>query len=80
VRNAEYTGALAATMHRPALLPVPSFGPRLLLGRQGAVELAEANQRVRPERLDALGHRFRCMTVTDALAHQLGHDPAPGVL
>jgi uncharacterized protein (TIGR01777 family) len=80
VRNAEYTGALAATMHRPALLPVPSFGPRLLLGRQGAVELAEANQRVRPERLNALGHRFRCMTVTDALAHQLGHDPAPGVL
>lgn len=80
VRNAEYTRALAATMHRPALLPVPSFGPRLLLGKQGAVELAEANQRVRPGRLDALGHRFRSTTVTDALAHQLGHDPAPGVL
>jgi len=80
VRNAEYTRALAATMHRPALLPVPSFGPRLLLGKQGAVELAEANQRVRPGRLDALGHRFRSTTVTDVLAHQLGHDPAPGVL
>jgi len=80
VRNAEYTRALAATMHRPALLPVPSFGPRLLLGKQGAVELAEANQRVRPDRLDALGHRFRSTTVTDVLAHQLGHDPAPGVL
>ena len=80
VRNAEYTRALAATMHRPALLPVPSFGPRLLLGKQGAVELAEANQRVRPGRLAALGHRFRSATVTDALAHQLGHDPAPGVL
>jgi uncharacterized protein (TIGR01777 family) len=80
VRNAEYTRALAATMHRPALLPVPSFGPRLLLGKQGALELAEANQRVRPERLNALGHRFRSTTVTDALAHQLGHDPAPGVL
>ena len=80
VRNAEYTRALAATMHRPALLPVPAFGPRLLLGKQGALELAEANQRVRPERLNALGHRFRSTTVTDALAHQLGHDPAPGVL
>jgi uncharacterized protein (TIGR01777 family) len=80
VRNAEYTRALAATMHRPALLPVPSFGPRLLLGKQGAVELAEANQRVRPGRLDGRGHRFRSTTVTDALAHQLGHDPAPGVL
>jgi len=80
VRNAEYTRALAATMHRPALLPVPSFGPRLLLGKQGALELAEASQRVRPGRLTAVGHRFRSTTVTDALAHQLGHDPAPGVL
>jgi NAD dependent epimerase/dehydratase family enzyme len=78
--QAEYTKALAATLHRPALLPVPSFGPRLLLGKQGAVELAEANQRVRPAKLEALGHRFRSATVTDALAHQLGHDPAPGVL
>ena len=80
VRNREYTKALAATLRRPALLPVPSFGPRLLLGKQGAVELAEANQRVRPAKLEALGHRFRSVTVTDALAHQLGHDPAPGVL
>lgn len=80
VRNSEYTAALAATMHRPALLPVPSFGPRLLLGKQGATELAEANQRVVPARLAALGHRFRHPDVADALAHQLGHDPAPGVL
>ena len=80
VRNSEYTRALAATMHRPALLPVPSIGPRLLLGEQGARELAEADQRVLPTRLRALGHRFRHSTVEDALAHQLGHDPAPGVL
>ncbi|MGI9124456.1 MAG: TIGR01777 family oxidoreductase, partial [Mycobacterium sp.] len=80
VRNAEYTAELAKTLHRPALLPVPSIGPRVLLGRQGAVELAEANQRVAPQRLDALGHRFRQPTVADALAHQLGKDPAPGVL
>lgn len=80
VRNADYTRVLAQTVHRPALLPVPSFGPRLLLGRQGAVELAEANQRVLPATLLELGHRFRQPTVADALAHQLGHDPAPGVL
>lgn len=80
VRNADYTRALASTLKRPALLPVPSFGPRVLLGRQGAVELAEANQRVTPAALQALGHRFRQPTVEDALAHQLGHDPAPGVL
>jgi uncharacterized protein (TIGR01777 family) len=80
VRNMEYTEALAKTLHRPAILPVPSFGPRLLLGRQGATELAEASQRVRPAKLIALDHRFRQSTVTDVLAHQLGHDPAPGVL
>ena len=31
-------------------------------------------------RLRDLGHRFRQPDVADALAHQLGHDPAPGVL
>ena len=80
VRNSEYTKALARTLHRPALLPVPSIGPRFLLGEQGARELAEADQRVLPTKLQAIGHRFRHQTVDDALAHQLGHDPAPGVL
>jgi len=80
VRNSEYTEALAKTLHRPAKLPVPSFGPRLLLGKQGATELAMANQRVTPARLIELGHRFRQADVADVLAHQLGHDPAPGVL
>jgi len=80
VRNSDYTKALAATLRRPALVPVPSIGPRLLLGKQGAAELAEADQRVRPAMLEELGHRFRQPTVRDALAHQLGRDPAPGVL
>ncbi|MEX0580801.1 MAG: TIGR01777 family oxidoreductase [Mycobacterium sp.] len=80
VRNSDYTRALAATLRRPALVPVPSIGPRLLLGKQGAAELAEADQRVRPAMLEKLGHRFRQPTIRDALAHQLGRDPAPGVL
>jgi len=79
VRNDEYTAVLAATLNRPALLRVPSLAPRLLLGRQGAAELAQADQRVVPAALQQRGHRFRCGTVADALAHQLGHDPAPGV-
>jgi NAD dependent epimerase/dehydratase family enzyme len=73
VRNADYTTALAGVLHRPALVPVPSLGPRLLLGEQGARELAEANQRVVPAKLQKLGHRFRRSTITDALAHELGH-------
>ena len=73
VRNRDYTKALARVLHRPAVLPVPSFGPRLLLGGQGARELAEADQRVVPTKLQALGHRFRHPRIDDALAHQLGY-------
>ncbi|PRC41833.1 TIGR01777 family protein, partial [Mycobacterium sp. ITM-2017-0098] len=74
VRNSEYTRELARVLHRPALLPVPSLGPRILLGEQGARELAEASQRVVPSKLLTLGHRFRHPDVADALAHQLGRD------
>lgn len=73
VRNTEYTKTLGRVLHRPTLLPVPSFGPRLLLGEQGARELAEANQRVLPRKLAEAGHRFRQPLLADALAHQLGH-------
>lgn len=74
VRNLDYTASLARTLHRPAVLPVPSLGPRLLLGSQGARELAEADQRVIPMKLQNAGHRFRQPVIDDALAHQLGHD------
>ena len=73
VRNADYTRALAGVLHRPAVVPVPSLGPRLLLGEQGSRELAEANQRVVPTKLETLGHRFRRSKIADALAHELGH-------
>jgi len=75
VRNSEYTAALARVLHRPAVLPVPSLGPRLLLGAEGVRELAGASQHVLPARLLALGHRFRHPEVAGALGHQLGHAP-----
>jgi uncharacterized protein (TIGR01777 family) len=74
VRNTDYTVALAGVLHRPALLPVPSFGPRLLLGADGVRELAEANQRVLPTKLLTVEHRFRHATIAEALGHQLGHE------
>ncbi len=73
VRNADYTKALAKVLHRPAFLPVPALGPRLLLGDQGSRELAEADQRVAPTKLETVGHRFRHPRVDGALAHELGH-------
>ncbi len=72
IRNVDYTKTLAHVVHRPAVLPVPSLAPRLLLGRQGARELAEADQRVAPVKLQALEHRFRQPRLEDALRHQLG--------
>ena len=75
VRNSEYSKVLAHVLRRPAVLPVPSVGPRILLGAQGARELAEADQLVIPNKLQTLGHRFRLPTVQLALAHQLGHQP-----
>ena len=72
VRNTGYTAALGRVLHRPTLLPVPSFGPRLLLGSQGAQELAEADQRVVPAKLQGLGHTFRRPGIEAALAHELG--------
>jgi uncharacterized protein (TIGR01777 family) len=72
VRNSEYTDVLAGVLHRPAVLPVPSLGPRLLLGAQGARELACASQRVLPAKLAAAGHRFRQPDLDQALRHVLG--------
>jgi uncharacterized protein (TIGR01777 family) len=72
VRNVDYTDILARVLHRPAVLPVPALGPRLLLGREGARELVEASQRVRPAELLATGHRFRFPDLEPALRHLLG--------
>lgn len=72
VRNSEYTRTLAGVLRRPAVLPVPSLGPRILLGEQGARELACASQRVVPQKLTAAGHRFRQPGLDEALRHLLG--------
>ena len=73
VRNVDYTRTLARVLRRPAVLPVPPLGPRLLLGNQGARELACASQRVIPAKLQQAGHRFRHPDLDEALRHLLGH-------
>jgi len=72
VRNIDYTRTLAGVLRRPAVLPVPGFGPRLLLGDEGAREIAQASQYVRPERLIAAGHTFRQPELEGALRHLFG--------
>ena len=73
VRNAGYTATLGKVLRRPALIPVPGFGPRLLLGEEGARELAEASQRIRPDALLTAGHAFRHTRLEPCLRHLLGH-------
>lgn len=72
VRNSEYTKTLGRVLRRPTILPVPGLGPRVLLGAQGARELACASQRVLPVRLGDAGHRFRTPELEPALRHLLG--------
>ena len=73
VRNSDYTVTLGHVLRRPTVIPVPGFGPRILLGDEGARELAEASQRVRPDALLTAGHPFRYSRLEPALRHLLGH-------
>lgn len=77
VRNAEYARALARALGRPALVPTPVLGPKVLLGAEGATELAVASQAVSADRLLDHGHRFRHPELSGALAHLLGRSPLP---
>lgn len=78
VTGREYARALGHALHRPSAVPAPGFGPRLLLGADGAREVALASQRVVPARLEALAHRFRYDEVEGALRHLLGSAPDEG--
>lgn len=72
-RQRDWASTMGKVLHRPALLPTPDFGPKLLLGEDGSREVAAASQRVVPTRLQAVGHRFRFPDLEGALRHELGH-------
>lgn len=72
VQGGTYASVLGSVLHRPALLPVPSFGPALLLGREGAKDMALSSQRVSADALAKVGYEFRQPTLETALAHILG--------
>ncbi|MBP2376169.1 TIGR01777 family oxidoreductase [Paeniglutamicibacter psychrophenolicus] len=72
VQGREYARVLGKVVRRPARVPVPAFGPRLLLGREGAAELAFANQLVDSGKVEASGYEFRQPDLESALRHVLG--------
>ena len=72
VRNGELTKALGKALHRPAILPIPAFAPRLVLGGELVDALLLASQRVVPTRLLESGFTFAHPTLAGALDAQLG--------
>lgn len=76
VTNREMTSTLAAVLHRPAVFPVPSFGPRLLLGRELADALLFTSQHVVPGVLERHGYTFAHPTLETALRDLLDRPAA----
>ena len=67
VTNADFTTALARALKRLAILPIPKFGPKLLLGGELADALLFTGQRVMPIELQKSGFTFAHSTIDVAL-------------
>ncbi|MFT7619762.1 MAG: hypothetical protein ACI97A_003419 [Planctomycetota bacterium] len=72
--NREFTQALAKTLHRPAIIPVPAAGLRLALGEQMANETLMADLAIAPGKLEKLGYPFRFAELSEALRFMLGKE------
>lgn len=72
VTNAEFTRTLGDVLHRPTFMPIPKFGPRLVLGTELADNLLFTGQKVHPRVLESQpGFAFRHPDLGDALRHVL---------
>jgi uncharacterized protein len=67
VRNREFADTLGSVLHRPTVIPVPEFGPKLLLGGELAQALLFDSARVQPAVLDSDGFSFDHPTLEGAL-------------
>lgn len=65
VTNAEFSKTLASVLHRPSLLPMPSFALRVIMGE--AADLLLYGQRVIPKRLQESGYQFHYPELEHAL-------------
>jgi len=70
VTNREFTQTLSEELKRPARIPVPAGGVKLLFGQMGE-EMLLASARVVPKRLKEHGFEFRFGHVQPALHHLL---------
>lgn len=70
VTNEVLTKTLGRVLHRPTFLPVPSFGPKLLVGAELAQSLLLDGQRVLPDVLLGAGYEFQ-HTDLETTLHEL---------
>lgn len=72
VTNAEFTKTLGDVLHRPTFMPIPKFGPKLVLGSELADNLLFSGQKVHPAVLDAdADFTFKYPELGPALRHVL---------
>jgi uncharacterized protein len=69
VTNREFSRTLGRVLHRPAVLPVPAFALRIVVGEFGAE--AVRSQRVLPAVLAGAGYRFEHADLESALRWSL---------
>jgi len=70
VQNEEFTNTLGKVINRPTILPVPSFGVKLLFGEMGETLLLEG-ARILPKKLQDAGFEFEYPDLTKAFEAEL---------
>jgi hypothetical protein len=75
VTNGELSATLGRVLHRPALLPTPTFGVKAVYGSELVQHLLLEGQRVLPARLEASGFTFAHPTLEAALRSMLDKSP-----
>lgn len=67
VTNDQFAKTLGSVLGRPSMLPVPAFGPKLLLGGERADALLFDSMRVLPEVINGSSYRYAHSTLEAAL-------------
>ncbi len=65
VSNKEFTKAFGKAVKRPAFFPVPPFALKVMMGEMSCIALD--SQKIYPENLKNLGHKFKYDTIEAAL-------------